>query len=343
MQEAHGGKFAGHFSARGTYSMLDQRYWWDGMFRDVHAFCRGCLTCATYQRTGRRSKAPLLSIAVGGPFHRVGVDIMELLLTVNGSRYTITFIDYLTKWVKSFPSDNQTRESIVRLLVDHISCRHGVPEESVSDRGANLLSMLMREVCQLTGMHKISTTAYHPQADGLVENFNRTLRAMLAKYLGRFGANWDEHLPRLLFAYRTKPHESIGESPFFLLYGRDARIPSDADLVPKRSPYQVDTVDYKSELAMGLADAWETTRVQIRKALKWQKSCYDRHTRKKDFVVGDRVMVFMPHKRSGKNRKLARPHFGPYYVIEVHLNGVTVRPVDRTIEQSIRVNQDRVT
>ncbi len=86
-------------------------------------------------------------------------------------------------------------------------------------------------------MHKCSTTAYHPQADGLVENFNRTLRAMLAKYAERFGVNWDEHLPRLLFAYRTKPHESTGESPFFLLYGRDARIPCDAVLGTKRSPY----------------------------------------------------------------------------------------------------------
>ena len=46
----------------------------------------------------------------------------------------------------------------------------------------------------MTGMQKLNTTAYHPQADGLVENFNRTLRAMLAKYAARFGVNWDEHL-----------------------------------------------------------------------------------------------------------------------------------------------------
>ncbi len=61
-----------------------------------------------------------------------------------GSHYVITFIDYLTKWVELFPTDNQTSETIVRLMVDHVICRHG---ELVLDRGANLRSALMKEVC----------------------------------------------------------------------------------------------------------------------------------------------------------------------------------------------------
>ncbi len=133
MQGAHAGKFSGHFAARSTYATLARRYWWDGMYRDVVAFCRSCLTCATYQGTGRRNRAPMMPTPVGGPFHRVGVDIMELPMTVNGSRYAITFIDYLTKWVESFATDNQTSEMIVRLLVDHVIWRHGVPEKLVSD------------------------------------------------------------------------------------------------------------------------------------------------------------------------------------------------------------------
>ena len=147
------------------------------MYRDVHSHCRSCLTCATYQGTGRKTRPPLLPIPVGGAFHRVGVDIMELPLTVNGNRYVITFIDYLTKWVESFACSDQTSETITKLLVDNVVCRHGVPEYLVSDHGANLLSVLMSEVYEVTGIHKSSTTAYHPQADGLVENFNKTLRA----------------------------------------------------------------------------------------------------------------------------------------------------------------------
>ena len=80
---------------------------------------------------------------------------------------------------------------------------------------------------------------------------------MVAKYAAKYGTDWDEHLPYLLFAYRTKPHESTGESPFFLLYGRDAHIPCESVLSTKQTPYQVDIDDYKSELVFSLAEAWQ--------------------------------------------------------------------------------------
>ena len=71
----------------------------DGMYKDVHAHCRRCLTCGSYQGTGRRVRPPLMPIPVGGLFYRVGMDIMELPQTVNGNCYVISFVDYLTKWV----------------------------------------------------------------------------------------------------------------------------------------------------------------------------------------------------------------------------------------------------
>ena len=171
------------------------------MYSEVYRFCKGCLTCAAYRGGGRRTRAPLKSIPVGGPFERVGVDLMELPLTTLGNRYVIVFLDYLTKWVEAYPLPDQTSETIARVLVDRVICRHGVPRELLSDRGANLLSAVILDVCQLTGMAKINTTAYHPQTDGLVENFNRTLRAMLAKHSKEFGPEWDIYLQHLLFAY----------------------------------------------------------------------------------------------------------------------------------------------
>ena len=140
--------------------------------------------------------------------------------------------------------DNQTSETILQLLVDHVICRHGVPERLISDRGANLLSTLIKEVSEVMGMQKINTTTYHPQADGLVENFNRTLQAMIAKSVHIFETDLDEYLPHLFFTYHTKPRDSTGKSPFYLLYGRDARIPTES----KCTPYQVDVDNYRLEL-----------------------------------------------------------------------------------------------
>ena len=118
MAEANAGRFSGHFSPKAAYTTLAKRYWWDGMYRDVHSHCRSCLTCATYQGTGRRTKQSLMPIPVGEAFHRVGVDIMELPLTQNGNRYVVTFIHYLTKWVvnESFACSDQTSETILLSL-----------------------------------------------------------------------------------------------------------------------------------------------------------------------------------------------------------------------------------
>ena len=218
-----------------------------------------------------------------------------------------------------------------------------MPEVLVSDRGANLLSALMKEVSEVMGMKKVNTTAYHPQADGLVENFNRSLQAMVAKSVDTFGTDWDEYLPHLLFAYRTRPHDSTGESPFFLLYGRDARLPTELALSAKCMPYQVDLDDYRTELVHSLSETWRIARESVAKALKRQKKAYDKHSWPRSFREGDRVMVYMPVERNGRNRKLSRLYFGPYRVLEVHPNGLTVRPVDRITEPLIRVNQDRVT
>ena len=224
----------------------------------------------------------------------MGVDILEMPLTENGNRYVVVFLDYLTKWVEAFPLPDQTSASIARLLIDHVVCRHGVPKQLLSDHGANLLSELMRDLCALTGMKKVNTTAGHPQTDGLVENFNKTLRAMLAKHSKAMGSNWDIHLQQLLFAYRTKPHMSTGESPFYLLYGRDARLPTESVLVTLPHPCLADIDDYCHELTRGLSTAWQIVRMSVATAQKKQKCQYDKRADSRPYHVGGRVMVYMP-------------------------------------------------
>ena len=143
--------------------------------------------------------------------------------TVNDNQYIIVFMDYLTKLVEAYAISDQTTETVADCLVD-VVCRYRVPRELVSDCGANLLSHLMQEICEEFGIKKVNSSSYHPQTDGLVENFNKTLRS---KYARQFGYNWDQHLQHVLFAYCTKPHESTGESPY---YGRDVYLPLDAAL-----------------------------------------------------------------------------------------------------------------
>ena len=73
----------------------------------------------------------------------------------------VVFLDYLTKWVEAFAVRDQQAETIARLLTEHIISRHGVPEELLSDRGANFLSELITKVCKIFGVKKVNTSGYH--------------------------------------------------------------------------------------------------------------------------------------------------------------------------------------
>ena len=100
--------------------------------------------------------------------------------------------------------------------------------------------------------------------------------------------------------------------------------------------------DYKLELASSLANAWRVASENLKKCQTRQKQQYEKRTTTKSVKPGDRVMVYMPKETTGSQKKMARPHFGPYRVIEVHPNGVTVRPVDQPKDTPICVNQDQI-
>ena len=322
--EAHSRVFGAHLREAKLHSQLAKHYWWPRMRSDITAWCRACLTCATHH-VGRAVKPPLTPIPVSGPFDRVGVDVIQFTKSYQGNQYAVVFVDYLTKWPEVFAVPDQTSLTIARLLVERLVSRHGVPRELLSDRGAAFLSKLMHEVYNLMGIHKANTTAYHPQTDGLVERFNRTLISMLAKTVEKSGRDWDVQLPYVLFAYRTSLQESTRESPFYLLYGRDPQLPTEEALSPRQSRDLVNLDDYKSQLSIGLSSAWSLAQTQVRKAQQRQKHFHDRHARDPKFVLGERVFVYMPSAKQGKAHKFARPFRGPYRILQLYDNGAEVK------------------
>jgi len=340
IQEAHGGILSGHLREMKTYSQLQKHYWWPGLRTDVRKWCQSCLVCAS-RHVGKAQKPPLSPIPVAGPFDCLGVDVIQFPCSYDGNKYAIVFMDYLTKWPEVFPVANQTAETIAQALVEVIT-RHGVPAKLLSDRGANFLSEILQEVYELLGIKKINTSAYHPQSDGLVERFNRTLTDMLAKTVDQSGRDWDKRIPYVLYAYRTSVQESTRESPFYLLYGRDARLPTEAALTQPRTCYQVDMDDFKTDLVCNLSEAWELARQNISQSQKKQKQHYDKRARLRDYHVGDRVFVHMPGDVRGKAWKFARPFHGPYRILELTPTNASVRLVDKPQDAPIFVSLDRV-
>ena len=131
------------------YGALVRHWWWDGMYSDTLRYARACPQCAIVSGGSKQSRPPLHPIPVSRLFQIVGVDVMELPLTEQGNRYVLVFQDFLSKWPLIFPMPDQKSIRIAQILVQEVVPLFGVPEALLSDRGTNLLSHLMLDICEL--------------------------------------------------------------------------------------------------------------------------------------------------------------------------------------------------
>ena len=155
--------------------------------------------------------------------------MMDLSVTELGNCHVVVFQDFLTKWPLVFPVPDQKAVRLVKLLTEEVIPLFGVPKALLSDRGTNLMSHLMLDICKKLGIRKLNTTAYHPECDGMIELFNRTLKTAIRKHASTYGPKWDRYLYGILFAYRNIPHDSTGKKPSYLLFGVDCRTPTDTE------------------------------------------------------------------------------------------------------------------
>ena len=323
----HDGICGGHLGEKKTWWKLSEKYYWPSAFKDTLNWVESCGICAA-RKTPPNKRADLNPILeFEGPFDVVGVDILGPLPTTDdGNKYVVVFSDYLSKWPEAFALKDAKAETIARVFVEELICRHSAPVKLLSDQGRNFMSEVIAEVCRYFSVNKINSTAYRPQTNGLTERFNRTLCEMLSSFINDRQTDWDKYLPIVLFAYRVSSQSSTGETPFTLLYGRDARFPSDLDLG-------------RSNYVINLREAWVEAKRMIKERAIKEKLRYDRPN-KVIFRSGDQVRILMPAVAIGLKQKLRNDKWqGPFKVLEVAENGNVI--VDKN-GKPYRVHEDRV-
>ena len=158
-------------------------------------------------------------------------------------------------------------------------------------------------------------TPYHPESDGLVERFNRTLHMMLAMFAGENWDDWDDLLPAVMMAYRSSIHESTGYSPYRLMFGEECTLPMDVGL-PCQDSDLPDPIT--SPYAVWVRDALEVAYDQVRRhpgqAVRRQKRLYDRRAVRRLFAVGDWALHYYSNV---KKCKLDSAWVGPYLVVSL--------------------------
>ena len=328
LRELHDSKTAGHLGVAKTLGRVKQRYYWYRCTQDVRDWCRKCDLCAARKKPQKAPRGPMKKYNVGAPLERVALDILgPLPETDSSNRYILIVADYYTKWTEGYAIPNQEAGTVARKVVDEFVARLGVPRQMHSDQGRNFVSAVFTEMCALLGIEKTRTTPLHPQSDGMVERYIRTLESMLAKFTSQHQRDWDDHLALLMMAYRTSVHETTGHTPSMMMLGREAEVP--LDLLMGRPPngsIAKDETSYVQALRGRLEAVHESAREHLRVETDRQKRYYDhRGVNKNVYNYGDPVWLYNPKRKKGRSPKLQNDVYeGPFLVLK-RLDDLTYR------------------
>lgn len=316
LREFHDDKLSGgHLRFQKCLGKIQQRFWWPRMRQELKEWLDACIECQTRYPNGITSVDTMMNIDIAGPWDMIGMDIVGPIQMSDDGRFILVITDYLTKWAEAFPIADHTAEIVAKILMEKVIAKYGAPRRILTDRGKEFLSEIMADVLSLLGIKKISTTAYHPQTDGLVERFNRTLISMLSMYTTAKQTDWDQHIPYVLFAYNSSKHASTGFSPYFLMHGREPNFTIDS-IKPFKHNFPTPE-SYADHVRKVLELAFKRAKEMIAKAQQRQKEYYEKHKRETPvFEKGDLVLYWMQVPPPGVTVKLLHRWYGPYQVME---------------------------
>ena len=210
----------GHLGLHKTMESVKQRYYWPGYKEDIQKWIAECASYQQHNTPQPAAQAPLGTITASHPLDVMSRDVMgPFPLTTQGNRYVLVVTGLFSNWTEAFPLRTTDCETLTKVLINGVIFGYGMPSSLHSDQGANLISNLISSLCHNLGITQTRTSLYHPQGNAQVEQFNCTLEAMLAKTISDNQKDWDQHIPKLMFAYRTTIHESTGYTPFHVTFG----------------------------------------------------------------------------------------------------------------------------
>lgn len=217
----------GHQGVQRMLALLRSRCYWPGMSADVVEWCQTCERCQIAKDVRPKAQSYMGHLLASRPNEILAIDFTSLEPAQNGLENVLVMTDVFSKYTVAIPTRDQRAPTVAKVLVSEWFYKFGVPSRLHSDQGRNFESTLVQQLCSLYGIVKSRTTPYHPAGNGQCERFNRTLHHLLRTLPASQKRDWNSCLPQVLYFYNTTPHQTTGESPFFLMFGQEPRLPAD--------------------------------------------------------------------------------------------------------------------
>ena len=337
---SHFSKLAGHPGGRRLYAFLKRNFYWPAMAVDCYAVSKNCVTCARNRVLLRRNSKPMRLFPSSAPLEFLAIDLLgELIRTPRGNRFLLVITDRFSKLVRTVPLSSISAESVAKAFVTHWVLIYGPPIWLLSDNGKQFTARFFQNVCRILGVENLFTTTYHPQTNGQVERFNRTIISGLRNYIADHPKDWDLYTDMLTYAYNTQVHRITNHAPFELVLSRS---PQALVMPPKSVGIPDDTPTlYYQRWRSWLETTISAARSSLAKGQKKYQRNFNARTRIPRNTLGVGSFVFVRKEffdKENKKHKLAPIADGPYRVVSLTPDTVVLR----IGEEDERVSRDRI-
>jgi hypothetical protein len=310
----HDDATASHGGVAATHVTVFQRFYWPGMATDVRTYVTSCLGCQV-NKSAQTSRFQMQPAFPKRMWQRGHIDLLDMhVKSKRGHRYALVIIESRSGFVWLFALRDKSAEAVA-LKLFKVFCDCGcLFEEIMSDQGGEFTAAVVTDLLKLLAIHKIRTSGYHPQSNGPAESANKRICEALRAWVNHRQTDWHDGLRALQLALRARPRAETGLSPFFCLYGREARLPIDMLRTDAERPMDLTREVEERLTQLKLAEEVVTAAFGARaQTIAKRNESVQRALR---VAVGDWVLVRRPPEE-GRAHKLDSHHYtGPWQVLE---------------------------
>nr|ABA94156.1 retrotransposon protein, putative, unclassified [Oryza sativa Japonica Group] len=310
LADIHEGECGAHSASRTLVGKaFRQGFYWPTALNDAVDLVRRCRACQFHAKQTHQPAQALQTIPLSWPFAVWGLDILgPFRRAPGGFDYLYVAVDKFTKWPEAYPVIKIDKHSALK-FIRGITARFGFTSE------------LFGDYCEDMGIKLCFASPAHPRSNGQVERANaeilKGLKTKTFNILKKHGDSWIEELPAVLWANRTTPSRATGETPFFLVYGAEAVLPSELTLrSPRATMYcEADQDQLRRDDLDYLEERRRRAALRAARYLQSLRHYHQRHVRARSLCVDDLVLRRV-QTRAGLS-KLSSMWEGSYRVIGV--------------------------
>ena len=217
----------GHLGKDRTTALCIGQLFWPKMADEVRKYIQNCERCIRFKQ--KPEWAELKPLEASCPLELVHMDFLKIG-GKDGKKINVLVVrDHFTRYAEAYVTSNQQASTVAHVFVDNFVTNYEWPTKILTDQAKDFNGLLFSALCREAKIRKMRTSPYHPQMNGQSERFNRTLITTLGTLATEDKINWQDWLSNLTHAYNCMTTKVTGFSPYFLLFGREPRIPVDEE------------------------------------------------------------------------------------------------------------------